>query len=404
MKILLLTFCLFMPWPFLNEVLAQETAQKEIFIHIHSGLKTIPVRKVINAIINQAERKGVNEIVGNGKNVEQDIWDISLVFLRSKETKEFVWRYGRESWDIQPMNEGARGYSFPLDKYIMGPAINMALGMIEEKGVKPQEILGRGEKLQDGQWRFILTVLEPQGSTYIQEWKYNPKSGDLIPQHFDHSDLDKALASCVTAKGIDYSVLKKSAPLEEFLAKASSIDEKELQALSREEQIAFWINVYNATVLQRVAERYPIKSVKEIKGFFDSQKLKAAGKKLTLNDLQNYLLGMDYQENRVLFALVSGTKSSPPLRKEAYCGKLLEGQLEDNLKSFLNQPANLSVSDNGILLSPVLEPLAKGGSLRSFLERISISGSIPQDISKALMDNQKNIKFLEYDWGLNIAE
>jgi hypothetical protein len=391
-----------------QEVLAQEIAERDVFINIHSGLKTMPVRKVIGAIINQAEERGVTEILGIGKHVEWDVWDISITFLKKMEeekeakTKELMWRYGRESWDIKPMNAETQSYSFPMDKYVMGPAINMALGMIEERGIKAQDITGRGEKLSDGRWQFVLTAIDPQGGTHVQEWQYAPKAGELAPQNFDHLDLDKALASCVTTKGIDYKALKKNAPLAAFLKMASKMDKTELEGLPRSEQLAFWINVYNATVLQQVAARYPVKSVKEIKGFFDKQKLTAAGKTFTLNGLRDYLLGKDFQENRVLFALVSGTKSSPPLRKEAYCGRLLESQLEDNLKSFLNQPANLYVTEAGLLLSPVLEPLAKEGTLRDFLTKVS--ASIPPDVARSLADPKKDIKFVEYDWNLNKGE
>jgi hypothetical protein len=401
-----------MPWFFLftmaslplarQEVSAQEATEKEIFIHIHSGLKTIPVRKVIDYVIDEAEDEGITEIVGNTRHVERDVWDIVFTFIKVTKVKELSWRYGREKWDLKPMNDATKYYSFPLDNYVIGPAINLALAKIEDKGIQVEEIRGRGVRVQDKLWQLSLKVGDPHGRTYVQKWLYSPKSGDLIPQHFDHTDLDRVLAECVTAKGIDYSVLKKNAHLKGFIKKASKVDKKELEALSREEQIAFWINLYNATVLRRVAEKYPVKSVKEIKGLFDKEKLKVAGKAFTLNGLQDYLLGKDFQENRVLFALVSGTKSSPPLRKEAYCGRLLEKQLEEDLKSFLSQPANLYATEAGILLSPVLEPLAKRGTLRDFLNKAG--SSLPPNVSKSLADGKKEVKFMEYDWGVNTGE
>ncbi|MBI5125356.1 MAG: DUF547 domain-containing protein [Planctomycetes bacterium] len=402
MRILLLVVWLFGSWFFLQEVSAQEVAEKEIFIPIHSGLKTIPVRKVIDYVIDEAEDEGVTEIVGNTKHVERDVWDIAFRFLKGKETKKLSWRYEMKKWDLQPMNAVTKSYSFPMDNYVIGPAINLALAKIENKGIQVEEIRGRGVRVQDKLWQLSLRAIDTRGVSHVQEWKYDHKHKELIPQHFDHLDLDMALASCVTAKGIKYSALKKDVHLGEFLTKAAKLDKLELAALPREEQIAFWINVYNATVLRRVAEKYPVKSVKEIKGLFGEEKLKAAGKTLTLNELQDYLLGKDFQENRVLFALVSGTRSSPPLRKEAYCGRLLERQLEEDLKSFLSQPANLYATEAGILLSPVLEPLAKRGTLRDFLNKAG--SSLPPNVSKSLADGQKEVKFMEYDWGVNAGE
>jgi len=402
MRILLPVVWLFMPWFFLQEVPAQEATEKEIFIHIHSGLKTIPVRKVIDYVIDEAEDEGITEIVGNTRHVEWDVWDIAFTFIKRTKVKELGWRYGREKWDLKPMNEATKYYSFPLDNYVIGPAINLALAKIEGKGVQVEEIRGRGLRTQDKLWQLSLRAIDAQGVSHIQEWKYDHKHKELSPQHFDHSDLDVALASCVTAKGIKYSALKKDIHLEEFLTKASKLHKLELADLPREEQIAFWINVYNATVLRRVAEKYPVKSVKEIKGLFDKEKLKAGGKSLPLDELRDYLLGGDFKEPRVLFALVPGTKSSPSLRKEAYCGRLLERQLEEDLKSFLSQPANLYATEAGVLLSPVLEPLAKRGTLLDFLNKAG--SSLPPNVSKSLADGEKEVKFMEYDWGVNAGE
>ncbi len=406
----LLGLCFFMYWssfftmPNLSmaeEVLARETEEREIFINIHSGLKTIPVRKVIDYVIEEAEENGIVEIDGNTKVLEGDVWGINIKFLKGKNPHELRWRYGRQKWELQPLDEMTRFYSFPLDNYVIGPAINFALDTIESKGIQVKEILGRGSKLPSGLWQFSLNIVDLQGDTYIQEWLYDQKHKELTPRHFDHSDLDKALAICVTARGINYSILKKDAHLEEFLRKATRLDKLEIEALPREEQIAFWINAYNAMVLKRVAEKFPVKNARELKGLFDKEKFKFAGKTLTLNEIRDYLLE-NFKEKRVLFALVSGTKSSPILREEAYCGRFLERQLEDDVKVFLSDPANFYVTKGGILLSPVFEPLEKEGALRDFLN--SFNDFLPQDVSNALMDKKKEIKFIEYDWGLNASE
>ncbi len=377
---------------------AEEKPEKEIFIHIHSGIKTMPIRKVLGIMVEQAEKKGVKEILGNGKHVEWDVWDVTFALVKEKETKEYKWRYGREAWNLQPMNENASEISFPLDRYVMGPAINMGLGMIEEEGIKPDEIIGRGEKLPDEQWWFALRALDPEQGVHIQSWLYNPKSGEILPQHFDHSDLDKVLATCLTDNGINYSPLKKNADLDEFLKKASWVAKNELAAFPQEEQTAFWINLHNAIVLKRVADKYPVKSIKDIKGLFDRETFKVAGEKLTLNDIRNRLISKNPQENMALLALFTAAKSSPPLRKEPYCGRFLQKQLEENLSTFLLNPANLYATEAGILASPVLEPLEKEGVLRDFLK--SIGSLLPENLLKGLEDSQKEIKFTEYDWGL----
>jgi len=50
---------------------------------------------------------------------------------------------------------------------------------------------------------------------------------------------------------------------------------------------SFWINAYNLTIINGVVSKYPVKSPLDIAGFFDKNKHSIAGKKLTVNNVEN---------------------------------------------------------------------------------------------------------------------
>src|SRR5687768_13348322 len=103
----------------------------------------------------------------------------------------------------------------------------------------------------------------------------------------------------------------------------------------REEKIAFWLNGYNALVLQTVINRYPIRgkasgypaaSIRQIPGAFEQAKHRLAGRSLTLDDIEKTVLP-EFKDPRLYLALGRGAVGSGRLRSEAYTAPRLEAQL-----------------------------------------------------------------------------
>ncbi|MFQ5957593.1 MAG: DUF547 domain-containing protein [Candidatus Brocadiales bacterium] len=314
--------------------------EKEIFINIHSGIKTIPVRKVIGVIIKRAEGRGVDAITGSGKRRKDGAWLLELNFLdKAQEVKRyFKWRYVSDKWELTPLNRHAEQLSFPLDKYVFGPAINMGLGMVEEQGVSPKGINGRADKVQNGLWQFSMTGLSDSDERFIQKWSYDAEEGALYPSQFDHSDLDKLLVESIAGGEVDFAVVKKTRHLQRFLKKVAKTTREELERFSREEQLAFWINAYNATMLKVIADNYPNINVESVAKTIEKKKFKVAREKRTLVQIRDGILGNTFKDERAQFALISAPGDYRGLRAEAYCGRRLEGQLDEMAGNFLNNP------------------------------------------------------------------
>ena len=138
---------------------------------------------------------------------------------------------------------------------------------------------------------------------------------------FDHTPLDRVLKGYVNEIGeVDYAGLKKnSAELDRYvetLAATSPANRPHLFP-TREDRLAYWLNAYNAFVLQAVAARYPVKSVRNmgfLYSFFWLRKFVAGGQRMTLRHLENRMIRKPFGEPRIHFVLVCASLTPEKLR------------------------------------------------------------------------------------------
>ena len=168
---------------------------------------------------------------------------------------------------------------------------------------------------------------------------------------FDHTPWDRVLKRFVTeASRVDYAALKAdSGDLDHYVAaiEARSPVSHPADFSSRESQLAYWINAYNAFTMQSVVEHWPTKSVRDIGflpySFFWRQKFTAGGKRYTLNNIENDFLRKHLQEPRIHFAIVCASNSCPKLQREAFTEENTERLLEAAASFFVNESRNLRI-------------------------------------------------------------
>lgn len=191
----------------------------------------------------------------------------------------------------------------------------------------------------------------------------------------------------------DYKGASSDPKLAQLIKMVESAD---LTDLNSETKQAFYINAYNLLVIQAAIEEYPIKSVLEVKGFFDTKKHLVAGEKITLNTLEKERLFKLKKDARFHFVLVCGALSCPPLASFAYTPALLENQLESRTKLALNDPNFIRSSRKQVQLSKIFQWYAKdfGGSNGTIIEFINMYRL--QKISAGA-----EIGYYEYNWMIN---
>jgi len=114
-----------------------------------------------------------------------------------------------------------------------------------------------------------------------------------------------------------------------------------LEKFSRDEQLAYWLNLYNATILDEIVKVYPKRDLEDLlvgkKSIMSKKTLMVAGVPLSLNDIQFTILRQNYENNPlIIYGLYQGIIGGPNIRKAAYSGKYVYADLIDNAMEFIN--------------------------------------------------------------------
>jgi len=213
-----------------------------------------------------------------------------------------------------------------------------------------------------------------------------------IDQDF-YNEVDALLKTHVEDGLVDYASLKNNAKLASLIDQVAHADISNLDAKSEQ---AFFINAYNLNVINQVVNNLPIKSVMEISGFFDKNKITVAQSQMTLNNLEKEKLLKKFEDARYHFVLVCGAIGCPPITNFAYTPDKLESQLEQQTKIALNKPSFIRAMSGSVQLSQIFKWYTSdfGGSQAAVLEYIN-----KYRIHK--IENPKSIKYYDYDWSLN---
>jgi len=239
-----------------------------------------------------------------------------------------------------------------------------------------------------------------------------------------HAPFDRILDVDVRDGYVYYRALKADrARLDAYVA---SLGSAAIDQASRDEQLAFWINAYNAFVLQTVIDHYPIPartsqypphSIRQISGAFERLKHRAAGRSVTLDEIEKTILP-PFADPRVYFALGRGAVGGGRLHSEAYTAERLQAQLAEVASECDSRPqcVQIDTTNDRVLASPIFswheqEFVAAEASKapqryadRSPVERAILGYIAPKLLTterEALAPDRFQVVFHPFDWSLN---
>jgi hypothetical protein len=133
-----------------------------------------------------------------------------------------------------------------------------------------------------------------------------------------------------------------------------------LATFNRKEQLAYWLNLYNVTVLDVLVQQYPERDLKKEligkKSFLDEKILNVAGVPLSLNDIQYTILAGNYDNDpRIMYGLYQGNIGGPNIRKHAYSGENVDRFLQDNAEEFVNSNRGTAADEDTFEVSTLYE-------------------------------------------------
>ncbi len=237
----------------------------------------------------------------------------------------------------------------------------------------------------------------------------------------DHQAFSALLAQVVAYPRVDYDLLKQERrQLDSYLEELAGVAPSAIANASHEERLAFWMNAYNACMLRRVVDRYPIEktgglfsrlknrvadrpanSVWQIGDVFTEAVCEVAGATRSQDEIEHEII-RPLGDPRIHFAVNCAAVSCPPLAAEAFSSARLEEQLDARVRAFVADPRYLRIEDEQgtavLRLNRVLDwyNVDFGGldGVRDFL----VPYLPPADRARA---SAAEVKFMEYDWTLN---
>jgi hypothetical protein len=253
-------------------------------------------------------------------------------------------------------------------------------------------------------------------------------STSVLAQGFDqsHKAWDALLKKHVVllpgnnASQVRYAEFAKDrAALKGYLDALSGVAEAEFRGWSKQQQMAFLINAYNAFTVELVLANYPVKSIKDIGSDLFNNRWKKKffrllGQEMSLDQVEHEMLRKPgaYNEPRVHFAVNCASIGCPMLREEAYTAAALEAQLEEQAVRFLSDRSRNRTSGQGRLeVSKIFDWFKEDWSsgyqgIRSreqyFAKYAKLLTDNPE-LQKLVAEGKAPISHLEYDWTLNDA-
>lgn len=227
----------------------------------------------------------------------------------------------------------------------------------------------------------------------------------------DHSiwaDLLEKHVSYETGR-VDYAAFKKEdeAQLEDYLKVLKTVDRSEL---TRNERLAFYINLYNSATIKLILESYPWNdSIRDIGGLLESpfkiEFINLEGKQYSLDEIEHDILRKEYNDPRIHFALNCASVSCPPLYDKPYAGAKIDEQLDMVTRRFLNDPRRTWIDEDTLYLSKVMEwyedDFVVAGGVVPFVKKYA-DGAFEKNLKE--VGDDIDVEFQDYDWSLNDVE
>lgn len=207
-----------------------------------------------------------------------------------------------------------------------------------------------------------LAVAAPDSK--VQEfWMTHDETSTIKVSHQTWQEILDKYLDAEHPSGInrfDYAAVKKSDRrlLNDYLEALQAIDPR---SLSRAEQLAYWINFYNALTVHVVLQEYPVDSIRSIRfitslfGPWDKNLVKVKNQNLSLNDIEHEILRPIWQDPRIHFAVNCASIGCPNLIDKAFSAANSDELMEAAASDFINHRRGVEINGERATLSSIFD-------------------------------------------------
>ncbi|RBM29397.1 Ser/Thr protein kinase [Vibrio tarriae] len=236
-------------------------------------------------------------------------------------------------------------------------------------------------------------------------WAYWQASNDSNTTSISHqawqSILDRNLVQVGENALFRYAEVTKEDKtlLNDYLDQLSKLDPREF---NRQEQYAYWVNLYNALTVKLILDNYPVASITKLGSLFsfgpwDEKVFTVAGQTLTLNDIEHRILRPIWKDPRTHYAVNCASLGCPNLQSQVFTAQNTDQLLDKAAKAFINSSKGATLNNDTLILSSIYDWFAVDfGNKEDLL--IHLAQYRPE-----LSLYSGNIDY-QYDWKLNDAK
>jgi hypothetical protein len=254
----------------------------------------------------------------------------------------------------------------------------------------------------------IEGLLAP-GKHLWPQWTVNDP---FSTEHIDHSYWTALLQKYLVVGQTNRLHYARVTPEDHFALDAyvDRLTALPISRYSRSEQLAYWINLYNAVTVLLVLDHYPVRSIRDIDispgllsvGPWDKDLIHVEGKHLTLNDIEHRILRPIWNDPRVHYALNCASLGCPNLLPLGFTAANADRLLDQAARDFINTRA-VQVKNGKLIVSSIYVWFTEdfGGSEAGVLDHLRHYAAPPLAAKLAAFHK---IAGDTYDWRLNDAD
>lgn len=190
--------------------------------------------------------------------------------------------------------------------------------------------------------------------------------------------------------------------LRTYLAALQKVDPA---SLGRDEQMAFWINLYNAATVDLILQKPSVKSIRDLGaltlGPWDKKIVTVASSRMSLNNIEHGILRPIWKDVRIHYAVNCASIGCPNLAPRAYTGANLEAMLEEAATGYINHPRGFARIDGKLVASSIFNWYAEDWGTQADI--LAHARQYARSETTALLAGATQIDSFDYNWALNAA-
>ncbi len=258
----------------------------------------------------------------------------------------------------------------------------------------------------------IAVAISSASADSSDSWDRWQAHDDSSMAHIDHSVWEAFLLNYIRpgADGIHRVAYGRVRPgdraaLDSYLHTLSTV---KITDYHRNEQMAYWINLYNALTVDLILDHYPIASIRKLQDVtqgrrqnpWEQKLITVEGFALSLNDIEKRILKPIGQDQRLQYALSCGAVGCPNLQPVPYSGSSLDRQLSDVAMAYINDPRCINISGDELHVSSLYRWNIKdfGGSDQDIIHHLM---AYAEPELAMLLQQFDRIHGDRFDWRLN---